>query len=159
MINTVFVNLGRHDYCEALEFRDFGEGFELKEIYEYKGFVSVWFRTESGNIYYLDNRAKVTDLRTCARYGVMMNRNEIYKEELDLESLKQKQLVIGKSFYYQIPNHGYTAQTSLIVEIVARKNDRVYSRNYLTKNNFRRNNIALDFLNISGVRNSLEAVQ
>lgn len=82
-----------------------------------KMFDEVYFRTASGNIYRLDPKGRLTNSNESRESRRLMGVN------LDPRQLEQQRLIVGEPFRF-----GQGGHTTIITEIVAVRNNRVWQR-------------------------------
>ena len=121
-----------------------GASFLLSSVYDPEPmlgndfFSRVYFRTESGNIYRLDDKGNLTDAKESQRRGA------VAQTSLELEELKGQKLTIGEPFSYGSP--GKRGNTSKVAEIVPVVEHRTYIPDALRQiTNGRTNTIKEDF--------------
>jgi hypothetical protein len=121
-----------------------GASFSLSNVYDHEPmagndvFTQVYFRTESGNIYRVDDKGNLTDAKESQRRGA------VAQTSLELEDLKGQKLIIGEPFYYG--SSGKKGNTSKVTEIVPVVEHRTYIPDALRQiTNGRTNTIKEDF--------------
>lgn len=82
-------------------------------------FDEVYFRTDSGNVYRLDPKGNLVNSNESKRKGRLMG------VQLDPRQLEHQKLTIGESFRF-----GENGHTTIITEIVAVRNNRVWQRGF-----------------------------
>lgn len=122
-----------------------GQSFRLSNIFSQEAqqlgsdkFTSVYFRTQTGNIYRLDEfdyKARLINAKESRKRG------SIFSVELSPDVLKKQKIIVGEPFAY----YGNQGKTTRIVEIVP-ATSRVYNPDDLRKmTEGRTNSIIEDF--------------
>lgn len=140
----VMVDLGNGQIGH--EIKDPGQSFALGNMFDRFAdqlggdkFSEVYFRTESGNIYVLNDYGLLVDGNESQK-AQQTGKGKIAKADLDGTKLENTKLVVGEPFDY-----GGGGKTTRIIEIVA-TNQRGYVADYLeSATNGRKNTIESDF--------------
>lgn len=123
------------------EMKDVGQTFPLANMFADDTrilggdqFDKVYFRTESGNIYLIDEDGVITNSGESKKQGKVVSTN------LGREGLQEDMLTVGMPYFYGDTDRPW--RTTKITEIVA-TNERVYAPDFLSK--LKPNPIAADF--------------